>query len=47
MGLRKTSYPLGRAIFDPVALMWTILVEFHDIELRALENQKIAGLDRK
>ena len=29
MGLCKTSEPHGRAIFDPEALIWTILVEVY------------------
>ena len=29
MGLYKTSDPVDGAIFDPEALIWTILVEVH------------------
>ena len=33
MSLRKTSDHRGRAIFDPRAEIWTILVEVHKIKL--------------
>ena len=33
MSLRKTSEPKGRAIFDPGAIIWTILVEAHLMKL--------------